>query len=150
MIPPDRLVLLDTNVLLHLIRGKKAGQWIDEHFGLRERSERPLISIVTVGEILRIALRRTCGERRRQFLRHLLSELVIVDIGHGDILDKYGELGAKLEEIGRPIGENDLWIAATAAVRGAVLLTTDRDFDPLYPDYIDRIFIDPAQLPRDR
>lgn len=148
MIPPDRLIILDTNVLLHLVRGRSAGKWIDEQYDLRGRLERPLISTVTVGEILRIALRNTWGEGKTQFLRQLLAELVIVDIGQADILDRYAEIGSRLEALGRNIGDNDLWIAATASAKGAILLTTDRDFDPLHPHLIERIRIDPGNLPR--
>ena len=42
------------------------------------------------------------------------------------------------------MGKNDLWIAATAKATGATLLTTDKDFDHLYPGQINRIYIDPA------
>ena len=31
------------------------------------------------------------------------------------------------------MGKNDVWIAATAHVNGAILLTTDNDFDHLTP-----------------
>ncbi|MCY7311131.1 MAG: hypothetical protein LH619_10160, partial [Chitinophagaceae bacterium] len=34
-------------------------------------------------------------------------------------------------------GKNDLWIAATANVAGATLLTTDNDFNHLDKTYID-------------
>jgi predicted nucleic acid-binding protein len=34
MIPPDALILLDTNVLIHLVRGKELGQRIDADFAL--------------------------------------------------------------------------------------------------------------------
>lgn len=50
MIPPERLVLLDTNVLIHLVRGNAIGRAIDARYGLRARPERPLISMVTVGD----------------------------------------------------------------------------------------------------
>ena len=38
----------------------------------------------------------------------------------------------------------DRWIAATAKAADATLLTTDKDFDPLHPRYVERIWIDPA------
>ena len=34
------------------------------------------------------------------------------------------------------MGKNDLWIAAVAAVQGAVILTTDKDFDDLHPTLV--------------
>lgn len=49
------LLLLDTNVVLHLIRGNEIGHRIDELFQIRHRTERPLISIVSVGEALALS-----------------------------------------------------------------------------------------------
>jgi tRNA(fMet)-specific endonuclease VapC len=46
-------------------------------------------------------------------------------------------------EHGHPIGDNDVWIAATAAASGAVLLTADKDFDPMHDVHITRLYFDP-------
>ncbi len=40
------------------------------------------------------------------------------------------------------MGKNDLWIAATAYVTGASLMTTDGDFDHLNGVYLDLIKIE--------
>lgn len=45
------------------------------------------------------------------------------------------------------MGDNDLWIAATAKVTGALLLTTDKDFDHLYPVHLQRDWINPVMAP---
>lgn len=50
--------LLDTNILVHLIRGDETGKRIDERFGLRENLLVCAISVVTVGEMLSLAQRR--------------------------------------------------------------------------------------------
>lgn len=147
MIPLDRLVLLDTNVLLHLIRGKAAGEWIARRYGLRERAEKPLVSAVSVGEIWRMAHRRDWGANLLDRLDALVSEMLVVDLEPG-ILRTYGEFGADLDRAGKPIPQNDLWIAATAAAKRAVLLTTDSDFDRLHPARIHRELVDPQSLPR--
>jgi hypothetical protein len=42
------------------------------------------------------------------------------------------------------MGQNDLGIAAIAKATGATLLTTDKDFDHLHPNHLQRIYIDPA------
>ena len=62
------------------------------------------------------------------------------------MLDAYADLGAHLRRGGRPIGQNDLWIAATALATGATLLTTDTDFDVLHPSPVQREYVDPASL----
>jgi predicted nucleic acid-binding protein len=65
-----------------------------------------------------------------------------VDINHPDILTAYGELDDLSNRAGRSMGKNDVWIAATAKVSDATLLTTDGDFDHLHPTHINRIRID--------
>lgn len=42
----------------------------------------------------------------------------------------------------RNMGKNDLWIAASAIVLKATLLTTDKDFDHLSPSFINIDLID--------
>ena len=41
------------------------------------------------------------------------------------------------------MGKNDLWIAATAFVTKATLLTTDKDFDHMHPAFLQRDWINP-------
>ena len=43
MIPVSSLLVLDTNVLVHLIRNDAIGQRVEADYSLMERSERPLI-----------------------------------------------------------------------------------------------------------
>jgi len=69
VIGPEELVLLDTNVLLHLFRGSALGQKIEADYGLAKRPERPLISVVTVGEIQAIARRKGYSAEKRATLR---------------------------------------------------------------------------------
>ncbi len=46
--------------------------------------------------------------------------------------------------MGHKMGKNDLWIAATAAETGSVLLTTDGDFAQLHPEHLKVWLLDPA------
>jgi hypothetical protein len=81
----EGLLLLDTTVVVHLARGREAGRRLDERYGLRARREKPLISIVTVGEMLAFAKRRSWGDEKTKRLVDLARELVVVDI-HTDAL----------------------------------------------------------------
>ena len=139
--PERELLLLDTNIILHLIRGKETARRVDELFQIRHRTERPLISIVSVGEALALSRKWAWGEQKRGDLEELMRELVIVDIRSRDVLDHFAELHSFTRSHGRIIGDNDLWIAATAAATGAHLITTDADFDILHPDRIRRTLI---------
>lgn len=134
--------LLDTNIVLHAVRDTTLWQRVDATFQLRSRPTRPLISAVTVGEALALAARNSWGEKKQARLEEFLRGLVILDINAEPILRAYVELD--LATRGRPIGENDLWIAATVRALGAHLLTTDTDFDGLHPQWIERTYFDPG------
>jgi len=137
------LLLLDTNVVIHLIRANEVGQRIDQQFGLRQRPDRPLLSVVSVGECLSLARLWRWGTKKERDLESLLRELVIVDVNTREVLDSFAEFHSWTRLQGRLIGDNDLWIAATAAAANAHLITTDTDFDVLYPDRITRTYIRP-------
>jgi tRNA(fMet)-specific endonuclease VapC len=74
-------------------------------------------------------------------LESLLREFVVVGIDSRPILERFGEFHSWTKSIGRTLGHNDLWIASTAAATSAHLITTDNDFDPLYPEHIHRTVI---------
>lgn len=61
----NELLLLDTNIVIHLIRDNEIGRRVDAAFQIRHRPDRPLISIVTVGECLSLSLGSSSGDRRR-------------------------------------------------------------------------------------
>jgi len=65
----DRLFLLDTNVLLALVRGNALGTNIDARFGLRNGRQRHAISVVTHGEIWVLARRNEWGAKKREPFR---------------------------------------------------------------------------------
>jgi tRNA(fMet)-specific endonuclease VapC len=132
------MILLDTNVILYLLRGRAAGQWIKQTYQLDSRTERPFVSMISVGEILAIAERQNYGSEKRDSLRTLLEELVIIEI-KTLIAEEYGKIQALLQQQVLPIGENDTWIAATAAVTGSTLLTSDRRHFGTLPSALVRV-----------
>jgi len=138
-IPTGRLIVLDTMVLVDLVRNNERGRQTDARFQLTERAERPLFSTVTEGEIYGLARspKWRWGERKLSILHGLLDQLVRVDAGRPDIVDAYAELYAESKATRNSTGENDLWIAATAKATDAVLLTRDRHFDWMKPPLLD-------------
>jgi tRNA(fMet)-specific endonuclease VapC len=137
--------LLDTNILLQLLRGNAVGQHIDQRFGLRASLPACVISVVTVGEIFSLARKLNWGGRRVTLLKTLLDEMPWMDINDPAVLDAYGQIDHYSMSRGISIGKNDAWIAATAHVTKMTLLTTDKDFDHLDPMFLNRIWIDPDQ-----
>jgi len=93
-----------------------------------------------------LALKLGWGSKKKSRLYELLTELVIIKLSQGNIVDHYATIDHYCErEVSpaRPMGQNDKWIAACAAATQANLLTTDKDFDPLHPTFLNRSFIDP-------
>jgi tRNA(fMet)-specific endonuclease VapC len=143
MSQPEHL-LLDTSIVIHWFRGKEVAQRIDATFGLKARADKPLISVVTVGEALGFARQRNWGEKKVESLRDLLRELVVVDINSSEILDRYSEIRALDKSGGWNLSHNDTWIAATASVIKALLLTTDKDFGRVDPSILSSHYVDPS------
>ena len=144
--------LLDTNILLVYLRNKRTKDYIDQTYQPFDLPNIPMISVVSKGEIKSIGLRNKWGISRRQALDAFLNELVVIDINAEDIIDKYAEIEAfsqgklvnkPLGTTSRNMGKNDLWIAATASVTDATLMTTDGDFDHLSGEYMALIKVNP-------
>jgi tRNA(fMet)-specific endonuclease VapC len=140
-------ILLDTNVVLHVVRGSEVATRIDAAVRLRSRAERALISVVTIGEALAFARRRGWGDSKTARLEELVRELVVVDINNATVLRRYAEMHEYLVKIGRSVGDNDIWIAACAAAASAVLITTDRDFDALNGVHVTCLYFEPNLHP---
>jgi tRNA(fMet)-specific endonuclease VapC len=147
----NALYLLDTSVLLALIRGKHLGSYLNQTFGLSEVLNRPLVSIVSHGEIWALAQRGNWSDKKRAALREMLGDLVTIDLNDPSIIDAYVAVDAKCQSHpkgARHLSSNDMWIAATAKAAGAILLTTDNDFLHLNPDVCAVHYVDPgSQLP---
>jgi tRNA(fMet)-specific endonuclease VapC len=114
--------LLDTNIIVALMRANPLGRFIEATYGLRAPLNRGLISVVTVGEMLSLARQFGWGGGKVNALEALLDQLVWIDINDHQILDAYGELDHESLKVGRRIGRNDVWIAATARASGMTLL----------------------------
>ena len=137
--------LLDTPLLLHLVRKDALAEWALDYYGFLREAQQPLVSVISVGEIQAISLRLNWGRQRRARLEDLLARARTVPLDFPGILDAYARIDAHCRRLGAPIGENDTWIAATAHATGARLLTTDRDFDRLDPTFLVRDWIDPER-----
>lgn len=135
--------LLDTSLLLHAVRNSPTWQGAKALFAPGAGLESCTISVVSVGEILALARIFAWGEKRANTLQDVLIRIAPLDINHPRILAAYAEIDHFGHTIGRRMGKNDLWIAATARATGLTLLTTDRDFDHLQASHLSRILLDP-------
>ena len=137
----DNLYLLDTNVLVHLLRCDRVGLLIQRRYDPLMIEPRPLISVVTAGELRSLAYQFRWGDKKREQAVFLLNYFRQTSIDNPDIIEAYAVIDAFSVRVGRSIGKNDLWIAASAKIARATLLTTDRDFDHLDPQFIARMWV---------
>lgn len=131
--------LFDTNILVYIIKRDPAIASLEQEIA-SDTNNLLLISIASKGEIESLALKLKWGEKRLQQLEIFLKQFIIVPIDSNQIVKAYSEIDAfsqgkhptlKLAGSARNMGKNDLWIAATAMVTNATLVTSDRDFDHL-------------------
>lgn len=136
MLPGSDILLLDTSVVVDLARNNRSGKAILRTYSLTNRTDRPLISIITIGEMLGLAKSLAWTADQTRVLHELLSEFVTLEITP-EVVEAYADLVALSRTRNRTMGQqNDMWIAATAKVTGAVLLTGDAGFQWLNPQFI--------------
>jgi tRNA(fMet)-specific endonuclease VapC len=138
--------VLDTNIILQYLRESALSVYIDKQFNpLNSIVNDAIISVVTIGEIKSIAKINHWGKKKLNKIELLCEELLITDINSEDLLERYAEIDAfsqgklidrPLSISARNMGKNDLWIAATASILDATLLTTDQDFNHLHSEYL--------------
>ncbi|MCE7054807.1 type II toxin-antitoxin system VapC family toxin [Algoriphagus sp. AGSA1] len=135
-----RKVLLDTSVILHYMRGDETFRKVEEDYNLlNDPSRIILISAISIGEIAGFFLRRGYGNKQTERWRKLLEKSITLSIDGKDenLMEAFAELQAYSQNNhptlsagkSRTIGQNDLWIAATAKTIGATLFTKDPDFE---------------------
>ena len=117
-------VALDTNAYIALRRGDpaisrqiEAARWIG-------------VSTIVLGELeggfLNGSLLNFNRSRLNNFLEEPYVHILSVD---RKVADRYGEIYLHLRKNGRPIPQNDMWIAAIAISERVPLVTYDRHFD---------------------
>lgn len=141
-----RRYLLDTGILVHYVRGSILYQQIEREEMLMAPDCVIMVSVVTVAEILSFGIQKSWGQQKVQNIKSLLSKIIITDITYVDanLINAYATLDAYSKNklpgnfLGKSItvGKNDLWIAATAQIANATLLTIDGDFDHLHGNFL--------------
>jgi tRNA(fMet)-specific endonuclease VapC len=138
--------VLDTNILLALIRGKALGESIDNAYGLRANLQRHVVSIASQAELLVLADRNNWAQAKRDVVNIMFENLVVLPIDGRALVDAYvavSRVDLAWPDGPRNMGKNDIWIAATAVSSGLPLLTTDKDFRFLNGNLAQVLWIDP-------
>ena len=113
--------LLDTNILIYIAKGQP--QTVRERFVQHPAAELAM-SVITLGELL---FRAEKSQARLQALETVqqLQTMMQVCALSDTAAAHYGEIRAGLQKMGRPIGGNDLWMAAHARAEGWTLVSNN-------------------------
>ncbi len=118
------LYLLDTNIISDLIRnpqGRAAKR-------IARTGEENICTSVIVAAELRYGCAKTGSPRLQKAVEDLLGEIEVLPF-EVPADAAYGKIRASLEAAGKPIGGNDLLIAAHAQTLGATVVTANvREF----------------------
>jgi len=134
--------LIDTNIIVHFVRKSITYEKLEKNIPLFSNNLDVYFSEVSVGEILSISQRNRWGNKKIERMKTLLDTLTLIPISYPDIYRAYANIDAYSQSkhptlslpqgvTARNMGKNDVWIAATAYVLRATLVTTDKDFDHL-------------------
>jgi len=123
--PAGGPVLLDTDAFSVLHSGGERF----EHLRPVVEGCLPLLSFVTVGELLRGALNAGWGEARRTRLQARIDAMTVLPYDEV-IIRTYARITVAAVRLGHPLGQavhsNDAWIAATAVGHGVPLVSFNR------------------------
>ncbi len=118
------LYLLDTNIVSDLIRNPQGR--VARH--IREVGEARVCTSIIVAAELRYGATKKASPRLTAQLEAVLGALDVVPF-EAPADTAYGLLRARLEQAGRPIGGNDLLIAAQVVALGHTMVTdNEREF----------------------
>jgi len=87
-----------------------------------------ILPVIVFGELLFGAANSTRPQENEQATRKFLAQSVLVLIDES-IVTCYAHMRLELKKKGRPLPENDIWIAAICLELGVPLLSRDSHFD---------------------
>lgn len=137
---------LDTNILVLYLREHPLVKNLQEIFHLEINPNELFTSAICIGELKSLAIQNKWGLKRTLAIDGLWNFMIVVDELEAMVLERYAEIDAfsqgRLKEkpftgSSRNMGKNDLWIAATASVLNATLITTDKDFQHLHTHFLE-------------
>jgi predicted nucleic acid-binding protein len=115
------VVLVDTDVFSFLTKGDTRASLYEKH----TKGKKLALSFVTVGELLTWSKYKGWGPTKTAELERRIGLTGVIPYDMA-LCQTYAELKAKLLKSGRPMGDNDLWIAATAIRHSIPLVSHNR------------------------
>lgn len=112
--------LLDTNIVIYVLKRRP----IEVLSVFNANASRMAISSITLAELMHGAEKSFRVTENLMAIEDFCSRLDVLHYG-SKAAQHYGAIRAHLEKLGRPIGVNDLHIAAHARSEGLVLVTNN-------------------------
>lgn len=113
--------LLDTNIMIAILNEEKG---IERHL----KGVITFISSIVAGELYYGAYRSGRAKENLARLETFLADYQLLNCGKA-IARQYGQVKDSLRAKGRPLPENDIWLAATALHHDLTLVTRDEHFN---------------------
>jgi tRNA(fMet)-specific endonuclease VapC len=112
--------LLDTNIVIYVMKRKP----LEALKVFNKNASRMAISTITLAELIYGAEKSKQVEKNLNTIEDFISHLEVLpyDI---NATQHYGQIKAFLERSGKPIGVNDIYIAAHARSHGLTLVTNN-------------------------
>jgi tRNA(fMet)-specific endonuclease VapC len=112
---------LDSNIIIDIFHAKKE---INKFLADKNTI---CIPVIVLGELLYGAENALDPARHFSQVENFIKEYAIVDIDSNSA-EIYSKVKHRLRKLGKPIPDNDIWIAALAMQHNAILLTNDAHF----------------------
>ena len=115
--------LLDTGILVGYVRGAAFAGYVDKKFAPSKAPNVATISVASVAELYSYNSMRNWGTEKQNALSSLLRSIPATPIRQTSILRKFAEIDAfnyrkhptlPPPTSGHTMGDNDIWVAATA------------------------------------
>lgn len=104
----EEKLLLDTNILVHLLRGRRAAEQLESTYSSGQRSPRPTISVISKGEIKSLAQQFEWGRDKLERIDAMLAAMPAIDISARVVHDAYAKFDHSTLQRGTHLGKNDL------------------------------------------
>ena len=117
-------VVLDTNIVIEILRGNEA---VMNQVSIYDSVCLP---VTVCGELLFGAYNSSKIDSEIIKYHNFLATTEILEINIA-VVENYALIRSKLKQKGRPIPENDIWIAAIAITNDIVLMSNDGHFSEI-------------------
>lgn len=112
--------LLDTSVIIHAFKDSSITKKLDDFTEV-------FVPLIAVGELYYGAYRSANPDKHIDQINAFINNCTVLNPDTSTAI-LYGHIKTNLKNKGKPIPENDIWIAAVAAQYKLPLFTTDNHF----------------------